>query len=258
MKTANVTAANDNVVQNDNTATTTKSYSFVEQLVIERQVWQDTLMRSSNDNLYEILGKCYGKYEEMCGTDTAAAKVLRSELADYINLNAIRVTKASHTLAKIIRCVFGDTDRRRVSTYSIVLRTALSAKTKACDIPAFIKEHGGVQEIKLAKGNGLSTKAKAEIAQKSIDSMNLGEIHNEALATALDASKVGQQVVFVATQQASGKFIIHAATASATAFKIALACHYSANKVGIIAAAAEKKIASNDESLAAAINKAAA
>ena len=68
-------------------------------------------------------------------------------------LHSIAVNKNSHTLIKIVKCVFG-TNKRRVSAYSIVLRTALFNKVKSADIADFVRNNGGVEEIRLAK-NGL-------------------------------------------------------------------------------------------------------
>ena len=53
------------VVQSDNVVTHKKLYSFVFDLVSERQVWEDTVYRQSNDMLYGILAKILGKYGEM-------------------------------------------------------------------------------------------------------------------------------------------------------------------------------------------------
>jgi hypothetical protein len=43
--------------------------------------------------------------------------------------------------------VFGD-DRRRASAYGIVLRRALSDKISVADLPTFIRDHGGGEEIR--------------------------------------------------------------------------------------------------------------
>jgi hypothetical protein len=82
-----------------------------------------------------------------------------------MTLHNVAVNKKSHTLHKIVKCVFG-ADRRRVSAYSIVLRTANVNKIKSADIADFIRNNGGVEEIRLAKnGNALSAKQKAEVAK---------------------------------------------------------------------------------------------
>ncbi|CEN56677.1 hypothetical protein [Candidatus Methylopumilus turicensis] len=206
--------------------------SFIEQLIIEQEVWSDTAYKTSNDMLYALLAKCYAKYEEMCA-DNHTAKKLRGELDDYIKLHSIAVNKTSHTLIKIVKCVFG-TNKRRVSAYSIVLRTALFNKVKSADIADFVRNNGGVEEIRLAKnGNVLSPKQKAEAAKTAVVSAALAEFTSEDIAKQLDAANIGEQIVFVATQQADGKFVVNAVSTSATAVNAALAAYYSANKASI-------------------------
>ena len=137
---ATVTPSNDVVqdtpivVKHDSAATdqaqakspTKTAYASIEQLVIEREVWEQSVYRTSNDMLYALLQKCYGLYKSMEGM-SADAIVLRSGLTDYINLKNIKCTSTSHTVVKIVKCVFGD-DRRRASAYGIVLRAALAEK----------------------------------------------------------------------------------------------------------------------------------
>ena len=171
---------------------------------------------------------------------------------------SVAVNKKSHTLHKIVKCVFG-ADRRRVSAYSIVLRTANVKQVKSTEIADFIRSNGGVEEIRLAKnGNALSAKQKAEVAKTTVASAVLAEISSEAIAKQVDAACIGQQVVFVATQQANGVFAINAVTNSTTAINAALAAYYSANKDGIKKQAAERSVASNDAKLSDAIANAAA
>jgi hypothetical protein len=139
-----------------------------------------------------------------------------------------------------------------------VLRTALANDLAADKVADFIKQSGGVQEIKLARNNALTTKAKAEIAQQTVSTHVLGELSNSDVANELDASEIGQLVVFVATQKANGTFVINAATNSTAAVNIALAAYYSKNKKTVANTQAETKAASNDEIIEAALEAAAA
>ena len=235
----------------------TNNLSFIEQLIIEQEVWSDTAFKTSNEMLYGLLAKCQAKYEEMCADDEQGKK-LRGELNDYIKLHNIAVNKNSHTVIKIVKCVFGDTDKRRISTYGIVLRTALANGLKANQVAAFIKDNGGVQEIKLARGNALTTKAKAVAVQTFLAKKVLAEVTSPKIAETLDASKVGQQVVFVATQKANGKFVINAVTNSTGAVNTALAACYTANKAKVGNNNTEKKAANKEAAINNAIKQALA
>ena len=231
--TTSVAAAVQQSFQNDSLQLGSASnLSFIEQLIIEQEVWSDTAFKTSNDMLYTLLAKCLAKYEEMCADNDTGTK-LRGELNDYIKLHNIAVNKNSHTLIKIVKCVFG-TNKRRVSAYSIVLRTALFNKVKSTELADFIRNNGGVEEIRLAKnGNVLSAKEKAEAAKSAVATAALAEFTSEQIAKQLDAANIGEQIVFVATQQADGKFVVNAVSNSTTAVNAALAAYYSANKAKI-------------------------
>lgn len=227
--------------------------SFIEQLIIEQEVWADTAFKTSNDMLYGLLAKCQAKYEEMCADDDTGKK-LRGELNDYIKLHNIAVNKNSHTIIKIVKCVFG-ANKRRVSAYSIVLRTALFHKVKSTELAEFIRNNGGVEEIRLAKnGNVLSAKQKAEVAKSAVATAALAEFTSEQIAQQLDAANIGEQIVFVATQQADGKFVVNAVSNSATAVNAALAAYYSANKDSIKNKQDEQSTTTADEQLTNIVN----
>jgi elongation factor G len=65
-------------------------------------------------------------------------------------------------VTRVVRAVFGARDRRRISTYSLVLRQAQKEDIMAINLAAWIEERGGVQEITLARSaNYVSPKDKA-------------------------------------------------------------------------------------------------
>lgn len=243
-----VAAAAQQSFTNDSAQLANNKLSFIEQLIIEQEVWSDTAFKTSNDMLYDLLAKCYAKYEEMCA-DNAVGKKLRGELDDYINMHSVSVNKNSHTLIKIVKCVFG-ANKRRVSAYSIVLRTALFNKVKSTELADFIRNNGGVEEIRLAKnGNVLTAKQKAEVAKSSVVTKALAEFTSEEIAMQLDAANIGEQIVFVATQQADGKFVVNAVSNSTSAVNAALAAYYSANKDSIKNKQDEQNTTTADEQL---------
>jgi len=248
-----VTPANESF-QNDSLQTgAVGNISFIEQLIIQQQVWADGVFKTSNDLLYSLLAKCYEKYEQMCA-DNEVGKKLRTDLNDYIVLHNIGVNKKSHTLIKIVKCVFG-ANKRRVSAYSIVLRAALDKGVKSSELVEFINTNGGVEEIRLAKnGNALTVTQKAEKAKVAVKAEVLAEFESESIAKQLDAANIGEQIVFVASQLANGKFIVNAVSNSTTAVNAVLAAYYSANKTEISNKQAEELTASNDESLTDIVN----
>jgi hypothetical protein len=241
-----------NVVQNDNSALATAHASssvrnHFEQLAVEREAWESTVYRTNNEQLYVLLQKCYQTYQAMSGGEDEAGN-LRKGLADYIKTKGYQFKSGTHTLVKIVKCVFGN-DRRRVSAYGIVLRTALARKISVIEIPDFIRSEGGVEEIRLAKSpNAMTAKLKAQAGAEAVQISNLGVFASNALGSKLDAGNIGKTVVLICTWQADGSVIVRSVVQSDTAVNAALACHYSANKDAIKQVVVEKQ-AANDEQI---------
>lgn len=263
--TTAIAAAAANVVQHDTTAVQpvspaataqTSVRNYIEQLVLEREVWENTAYRTSNDQLYALLQKCYGTYKAMAG-DSVEAATLREALKTYMNLKGIRVSESAHGLVKIVKCVFGD-DRRRASAYGIVLRSALAQKVAVADLPTFIRNSGGVEEIRLAKSpNAMTAKQKASAGAQAVAATTLGVFAGEALAQHMDATNIGSNAVLIGTWQADGSVVVRAVVQNSTAVNAALASYYSNNK-DTVAAQAVVQTAANDAQLQQAAITAAA
>lgn len=250
LATSPVTAAAP-VVQHDTAIASPQTVVNVrqhfEQLVAEREAWQDNAYRASNDQLYALLQKCYATYKAM-SMDTDEAKELRSALTDYINLKGLKFNSGTHTIVKIVKCVFG-VDRRRVSAYGIVLRHALSKNVSVLDIPAFIRDKGGVEEIRLVKApNAMTAKQKATVAAEAVHAESMGVFASAALSAKLDAGNIGKAVVLVGTWQADGSVIVRTVVQNDTAVNTALASYYSTNK-DAVKKQAQQQDAANDEQL---------
>lgn len=232
------------------------TYGAIEKLATERKTWQENAFRNSNEQLYEILKGCYELYIKMCGIK-ADAKHLRETLVKYIAENKIAVKESAHTMTKIVRCVFGN-DRRRVSAYSIVLRAALVDKIEAEKLPDFIRNNGGVEEVRLGKSaNYVSPKTKAEVAANWLTDINLAVMKSDKLSGMLDAARVGSQHVLIVTQQADGSLIANAFVSSQSAVTTALGSFYSAHKAQKQENQAAADTTKSDVNLTTAINQAA-
>lgn len=143
-------------------------------------------------------------------------------------IRSYRVNKKSPMLTRVVKAVFGDVDRRRVSTYSIVLRAAQDAGVTPGTLSSWIEQKGGIQEVKLSRSATYkSPKQKAEEVKSSLSSLFTLAIAKERLAEMADADFVGTECVLLAEQQADGSFHIKALTRSATAVNAALTALYS-------------------------------
>lgn len=206
---------------------------YFEQLSAEREAWELNAFRTSNEQLYVLLQKCYSTYAAMSG-DTAEAVALRSGLIDYISTKGLNFNPSTHTIVKIVKCVFGN-DRRRISAYGIVLRSALAQRISVLDIPAFIRSNGGVEEIRLAKApNAMTAKQKASAAAEAVLAESMGVFACSTLSSKLDAGNIGKSVVLIGTWQADGSVVVRSVVQNDTAVNAALASYYSTNKTAVI------------------------
>lgn len=239
MTTNQTTTNTAAVVQNDTNAAVvvtkvtgdalSANYKRIEQLVIEREVWEGGVMRISNEQLYALLAKCYSLYGEMCG-DSADAKALRDALENFISMKAYVFSKDTHTLTKIVKAVFG-VDRRRVSAYSLVLREALAQKLAANAIAGFIANSGGVEEVRRsASGTAMTSKQRAELGKQAIGSNVLAVVSSDKISAQIDVANVGNDLIAIVTQQADGSLVVRALINSQAALNAALACAYSESK----------------------------
>lgn len=211
-------------------------------LVVEHDNWRDNAYKTSNEQLYGMLLKCYALYSEMRGNDDAA-KEMRKAVNDFAESKGYVFKASTHTITKIVKCVFG-VDRRRTSTYSLVLRAALKRDILNKDLIGFIQTGGGVEEIRLGSaGKGLSTKQKAQVAATTVVVNNLGTASGQALVEMLDAGKIGDNKVFIGAWQADGTVVLRAAIESETVLNAALASHYAANEAQRKAKAKEEEAA---------------
>lgn len=156
--------------------------------------------------------------------------------------------KSSHTIVKIVKCVFGD-DRRRASAYGIVLRAALAEKIAVEAVPAYIRDKGGVEEIRLAKSpNAMTPKQKAAVAADAVKVDSMGVFASKGLGEAFDAGKTGAAVVLIGTWQADGSVIVRTVVQNDSAVNAALASYYSSHKDAVQKQAAQQE-AANDQQI---------
>ena len=221
------------VVQNDTSkaaqstrSTTTPTTSpKLSEMEAKRQQWETTAFRTSNQQLYAVLADCLAYGEAL---PVAEAKQRTKDLEEHFKLRSYTVKSDSPLLSRIVKAVFGNVDRRRISTYSLVLRTAQKEGVTADMLAVWIEVRGGIQEVKLARSSTyVSPKAKAAQAKSTLSSLPNLAVAKDKLAELADADFVGGECVLLAEQQADGSFHIKALTRSGTAVNAALTALYS-------------------------------
>jgi len=210
----------------------------VEDLAIQREVWETSQYARSNAALYNIFAQCLALYRDLtAGTDV---KALKQGLMDYINIKGYAFKESSPLTLKVIRCVFGAKDRRRLSTYHSVLRVAVADDWSITDVAQKITEYGGIQEITLRKPNGLSTKDKAEMAREALMSQSIAKLSSDEILKQFNIEDKGDSAVAVMTLENDGSYSVHCVVKSNTAVNAALTAFFSSNKADFLEARKQK------------------
>lgn len=229
----------------------------IEGLQAECQYWEENFLLSTNEQLYKILTKSYHLYKQMEGSK-AEAVALRKALDDYINLTGVKYRGTTHSMNKIVGCVFG-LDRRRVSAYAIALRTALKDGIKADGLTDFIKSKGGIEEVRSGrKAKAITAEQKTQLAAQRMASNVLGSFACSELSQNLDAGDIGKPIVLVGTRNADGSVNVCSVIKSKTAINSALSCYYNDKKANRIKEAAEAQQKADEDDLKASVNAAVA
>lgn len=254
------TPVENNVVLNDKAAKAAPSdnaFTLLTELEQQRITWEEGVYRTSNQMLYAILSQCLqfgGELKEM-----EAIKVRRQALEAFYKQRGYRWKKDTPLMTKIVRAVFGDIDRRRISTYSLVLRQAMKEQVLPTRFADWVEQNGGVQEVRLARSDTFVTpKVKAEKAQGRFEQMDkLAVVKTDELSKLTDPDYIGENCLLVATQEADGSFTVRALVTANAAVNAAFAAIYQAE---IAERAAEEKAAraALEEELKAALQKKAA
>jgi hypothetical protein len=171
--------------------------------------WEQGAYRTSNQALYAVLGDCLA----FCGDMTLPeAKQRSASLESFYKDRGYTYKKDLPLATRVVRAVFGSRDRRRISTYSLVIRQAMKEKVLIADFSKWVEEHGGVQEISLGKSATYIKPAdKAEIAKNNLKGKTpIGYAKSELLSHVADAQYLGDMCVLLAEQQADGSFGVYA------------------------------------------------
>lgn len=250
------TALTTNVVLNDKqkkahkatvAASATKHLGAMEQ---DRITWEEGAYKTSNQALYQVLANCL----QFCGElSISDAKARLAALEKFYKSRDYKYNKTKPLVTRVIKAVFGGIDRRRLSTYSIVLRKAQKLNVPYAELAEWIENEGGVQEIKMGHSDTfISVTDKADMAKKHFEKMNsLGSANSEMLSLMADADFMGDTCVLLAEQNSQGGFDVKAILRNASLVKAAFASLYAkqqevtkeANRVVDAANDAEAKLA---------------
>jgi hypothetical protein len=222
------------VVQNDEITLTPLTVSqplikVLADLETERETWEQGAYRTSNLALYAVLAKCLA----IAQVDTPElAKQRNAGLEAFYKQRGYFYKKDAPPATRVVKAVFGAVDRRRLSTYSLVLREAIKQKVLATQLAEWIEQNGGIQEIRLSQSaTFVKPAAKVEQARQTFNTLpELASVKSEALTLLADADFIGECCVLIAEQAANGSFIVRGFTRAGGAVNAAFAALYAEQK----------------------------
>jgi len=145
--------------------------SQLDGLVSQRKQWEATDYKKANEGLYSLLASCLEVFKsKFVDADDSDKKTLRSDLTARLTADGVRVQRNTTTLTMFVRFVFGS-DRKRAHGYTYVLKAAISYDVTAANLPSWIVEQGGIEEVRkrmIVSEEAQQRKADLSVAQAQV------------------------------------------------------------------------------------------
>jgi hypothetical protein len=143
----------------------------LDQISAARAVWEEGTLKSSNDELYAILERCFEIYKQMKEA-TAKRRSLNSLLTDR-NMKPRTSTSLG---IKVIRYVFGK-EGNREQAFARVLTIAYDLKPAEQSLASYIEQCGGVEEVRrTSKVKDGKTMTADDYKQIAVMGLNMARI----------------------------------------------------------------------------------
>lgn len=120
-------------------------------------VWNNTAYRTANEQLYALLAEAYQLYSDLSASDT-----LRKEFRDHLVNNGVAFQRNTPLATRVIRFLF-TAKNGRGAVWGKVLQLAKKANRTAAQLPAWIAEAGGIEEIAVNRQSKTSTQDSENI-----------------------------------------------------------------------------------------------
>lgn len=132
----------------ENLAFSSTLVTQLDSLIAKRKQWEATDYKKANEGLYSLLASCLDVFNSKFVTaDDNSKKTLRGELTARLKADGVRVQNNTTTLTMFVRFVFGS-DRKRTHGYTYVLKAAISYDVTAANLPSWIVDQGGIEEVR--------------------------------------------------------------------------------------------------------------
>jgi len=217
-----------------------------------RLEWENGVYVEANKQLYAVLARCYAFLSQAEGESYIK---IGNVLKDFYTSRKLDYKEKTPLACRIVRAVFGNVDRRRISTYAIVIRRAINEGVEISDFAAWIERNKGVQEIRLGRSaTYVSKKDKAATIADKWDALStLCVADDKKLRMAKDAEYDNKHCLLIAKQNNNGTYTIkgvcHTNGIVEQAMATLLSAENTADRKVAKANAAEDKASANDANI---------
>lgn len=140
-------------------------------IIAKRKVWEAGTYAASNADLYAILGDCLDLFNTL-KADSAKAK----GLGEYLTTNGYTVKSSTSLELRIVRLIFLEPGMEtklanRMFTYARAVKVAADAGITGANMPAFIAEHNGIDEIRRGSSSDQNAAETAKNHQEYADNV---------------------------------------------------------------------------------------
>ena len=197
--------------------------NHLDSLVADRTGWEKEEFLRSNERLYSILLGCYQAGWEMNGV-TEQHKAMKASFKAYCEVHGLNFNGSTHTMVRIVRLVFGNADRRRISAYGTALKNLLLDGITPAAFVDTVKAAGGIEEVRRTGSAAKATTVdRANMGRAALSGPVLGLVSGIDLSRQFDASAHCDAVILIATPEADGSFAIRRLVQKESVVKTALA-----------------------------------
>lgn len=225
-------------------------------LAERRTAWEMTEYDRSNQSLYKIIDECLALYKET--TTGKFAFEMKTALLKHIDDKGYIFKSTTSLSQKIIRCVFGDQDRRRISTYDKVLVAAISNCWAVGKVASEIIKAGGIHKISIKKSSPFNEEKNYQFAIDTLKATSIATLTSNTIKSNIKSDKMGEMAVGVMTQNADGSYNVHCIVPNDKLVKDAMNAYYKKNKHLLLKDQDIKKVATKSKTRNELVGNAAA
>jgi hypothetical protein len=228
-----------------NTARKANAATMLTEMETQCKNWHAVDTKTTAE-LYSLLAECLRFCKLFEGTKCD------NVLKNFYKARNLKFKASAQFTTKVIHAVFGAVDRKRVSTYALVVNVLIRDNVAYNNVAVHITEKGGINAIKIANGSGKTAADKVKLATDFIKNTQLAVISGEQLVNAIsvnvdsdsiddtetttnDAS-INKTCVLIAEITVDGSFAVRAVVQKNTVINAALIACYEDNKQAFVAA----------------------